>query len=193
MLAFWTGAVFRPAIRMRASSFGLPRGLVLGEVTAFGEEFDRFHAGNRRPDLVAPRRDAAFLRWRYRECPFGPYRAIAARAGNNLVGFTVFRTKPTHNGTQGIVNELEASADHPGLRAALLGTAVRNLIQAGADLVVSIPTSPKALKVHRRCWFQDSKRTPYLYVAPGSAARLGLPADGARWSMSMGDCDLDYF
>lgn len=191
--AAWTGALLRPAIRMRARAFAVPRGVVFSEVSSFGAEFDRFHEKNRRPDLVTPRRDAAFLQWRYKDCPFGPYHAIAAHAGGEAVGFTVYRTKQSHNGTQGIVNELEADPATPGLAASLLGAALHGLLDAKAHLITALPTDPATLSVFRRAWFLDWKRTPHLYVAPGAAAKLGLPADGARWSMSMGDCDLDYF
>jgi GNAT superfamily N-acetyltransferase len=192
-LAGWTGGPASAVIRMRLRSFSLPHGAALCEVTEFGEEFDHFCTANLRPDIVRPRRNAAFLRWRYLDCPFGPYRVLASRSASDLNGYVVYRTKPSHNGILGIVNELEADAGVPGLAEALLAAATRSLLDMKADLITSLPTDAHTREVFRRAGFLDARRTPYVYVAPGGAEELGLPTEGARWRMSMGDCDVDFF
>jgi hypothetical protein len=64
-------------------------------VSQFGDEFDRFFA------RVAPaygflvRRDAQYLRWRYRECPDPGAFVVAIRKWGRLTGWSVFRVRGT--------------------------------------------------------------------------------------------------
>lgn len=192
-LLSWSGGLGRMWARMRAGSHRLPAGIFLAEVSRFDEEFTAFQASLDDPEIVRPVRDAAYLEWRYRKCPFGPYRVKAARARDELAGFVVYRVKPSPHGRMGTINELEASPRIPGLREALLSAAVRDLLDEKPDLIVGVPTAPAQREAFRVAGFLDTGRSPYLYIAPGAAARLGLPLDGAQWSMSMGDSDVDYF
>jgi GNAT superfamily N-acetyltransferase len=178
--------------RLRAARFRLPRGITLQEVTAFDAGFDRFHAERLDPGEARPRRDAAYLAWRYLDCPFGPYRIRAARRGETLVGYVIYRPRPRRTGRIGAVTELEADPRVPGLAEALLALAVKDLLGERVDFIRAFPTDPEARRVFSRLGFIDARRTPYCYVSPGSLEKLGIPQDGRRWRMSLGDCDLDY-
>jgi hypothetical protein len=70
-----------------------PRGYQLELVTEAGEEFDRFFARVARAYAFLVRRDAAYLRWRYLECPDARYFLIAIRKWRRLTGWIVFRVR----------------------------------------------------------------------------------------------------
>jgi hypothetical protein len=69
------------------------RGFQLEEVRSVGQEWDDFF------DRVSPdfgflvRRDAAYIRWRYLECPDVRYIVIAIRQWKRLAGWSVFRVR----------------------------------------------------------------------------------------------------
>jgi GNAT acetyltransferase-like protein len=69
------------------------RGYRLELVREAGEEFDRFFADVRPfyPFLV--RRDAAYLRWRYLQCPDAGAFIVAIRKWGRLAGWSVFRVR----------------------------------------------------------------------------------------------------
>jgi GNAT superfamily N-acetyltransferase len=192
MAARWTRWPVRFFARVRAGRFRVPAGVSVTEIAAFDEAFDAFQRGPAHPDFVRPRRDAAYLRWRYLDCPFGPYRVLAARRGGELVGFTAFRARPRRAGRIGVVTELEADPRVPGLAEALLAAAVRDLVSERIDFIRAFPTDLARRAVFGRLGFMDARRTPYLYTSPGSLERLDIPRDGTRWQMALGDCDLDF-
>ncbi|MEM8993189.1 MAG: GNAT family N-acetyltransferase [Acidobacteriota bacterium] len=65
-------------------------------------EFDRLLRRVARHYGFLVRRDAAWLRWRYLDCPDAPpFRLIAARRGRKLVGWGVFRRRPAAGGDAG--------------------------------------------------------------------------------------------
>jgi GNAT superfamily N-acetyltransferase len=191
-LAGWTRVPAQAWARFRSRGFRMPDGIRVEEITSFTEEFDSLDEAQRDPLFVKPVRNAAYLRWRYLACPFGPFRILAARRGGELAGFVVHRTHSGHRGRVGTILEIEALADVPKLTEGLVASAVRNLLEERVDYIRAFPLDTETRRAFGRLGFVDSRRTPYIYVSPGAAEKLGLPADGARWRMSLGDCDLDF-
>jgi len=192
-LTGWTGGPVRALARARARVSSLPSGAEIRAVTGFGQEFDRLDRALRRPDRVRLRRDAAYLKWRYLDAPSGDYETFAAEQGRDVLGYVVFRTRTMSRGEEiGIINELEVDPRFPGLARVLLGTAVRSLLPRNLSFIRAMPTHSEERRAFRALGFMDTRRTPYLYVAPGAAQKLGLPAESSRWCLSMGDSDLDY-
>jgi len=64
--------------------------LVTDAGTALDGEFDRFFARVAPSYRFLVRRDAAYLRWRYLQCPDVPYFVVAIRKWRRLVGWSVF-------------------------------------------------------------------------------------------------------
>jgi GNAT superfamily N-acetyltransferase len=190
-LAGWTGGVVRTLIRARTRA-ALPSGVEIRPVTEFGEGFDRLDRALRRPDRVRLRRDASYLKWRYLDFPTGPYEVLAAEQGRDVLGYVVFRSRTNRGEEIGLINELEVDPRFPGLARALLGNAVQTLLPRGLSFIRAMPTHSEETRVFSGLGFLDTRKTPYLYVAPGVAQKLGLPADSSRWCLSMGDSDLDY-
>ncbi|MEM1179738.1 MAG: GNAT family N-acetyltransferase [Acidobacteriota bacterium] len=66
-------------------------------------------------------RDAAWLRWRYLECPDAPpFRLITAHRGRRLVGWAVFRRRPGAEGDQLLLVDALFEPRHVGAFADLL-------------------------------------------------------------------------
>lgn len=190
-LAGWTGSLTRALARARIRG-SLPPGVEVRSVTAFGEGFDRLDRALRRPDRVRLRRDASYLKWRYLDHPAGSYEVLAAEQGRDVLGYVVFRNRMNRGDEIGLINELEVDPRFPALARILLGKAVQGLLSRDLSFIRAMPTHREETQVFRSLGFLDTRRTPYLYVAPGAAQRVGLPADSSRWCLSIGDCDLDY-
>ena len=69
------------------------RGYQLEIVREPGEEFDRFFSDVRPSYSFLVRRDAAYLRWRYLQCPEAGAFIIAIRKWGRLAGWSVFRIR----------------------------------------------------------------------------------------------------
>jgi GNAT superfamily N-acetyltransferase len=191
-LAGWTGGPVRALTRVRSRVSSLPSGVEIRAVTAFGEGFDRLDRALRLPDRVRLRRDASYLKWRYLDGPSGSSEIFAAEQGRDVLGYVVFRTRTNRGEEIGLINELEVDPRFPGLARALLGKAVQSLLPRKLSFIRAMPTHSEETSVFRGLGFLDTRRTPYLYVAPGVAQKLALPADSSRWCLSIGDSDLDY-
>lgn len=70
-----------------------PRGYQLELVTSAGAEFDELFARAAPAYAFLVRRDAAYLRWRYLECPDVRYVLVAIRKWRRLAGWIVFRLR----------------------------------------------------------------------------------------------------
>jgi len=82
------GRVERPRFFSRVLS-----GLRVEEVLSFNDEWDDFFARVCQAYAFLVRRDAAYLRWRYLECPDRRYRIFAVRKRGILAGWGVFRAR----------------------------------------------------------------------------------------------------
>jgi len=69
------------------------RGYQLELARDFGGEFDRFFDRVAPPHEFLVRRDARYLRWRYRDCPDRGAFVVAIRKWRRLVGWSVFRIR----------------------------------------------------------------------------------------------------
>ena len=77
-------------------------------------------------------RDAAYLNWRYADCPTVQYGRYAAGTEAAVSGFVVFHTYEADGVVRGIVDELVCSPDDPDTVSGLLSAALADLAAAGA-------------------------------------------------------------
>lgn len=101
-----------------------PAELSVARVTALCADVDALYAHTRRAYRCLTRRDAAYLSWRYLDCPTFDYRVLAARRGAQLAGIAVLR--PHHElrpGACAVVDWLVPSDDHDA-QVALLAMAL---------------------------------------------------------------------
>ncbi len=65
----------------------------IDEIHSFTAEWDDFFERVKGSYKLLVKRDSAYLRWRYRDCPDREYRIFSVRRGKNLVGWSVFALK----------------------------------------------------------------------------------------------------
>ena len=65
------------------------RGVSIETITEFDESFDALNEDYASPKDVTVRRDFRYLNWRYANKPGTPYKIIAARKGETLLGYAV--------------------------------------------------------------------------------------------------------
>jgi hypothetical protein len=87
--------------------------------------------------LVAVKRDAAYLNWRFIEKPFENYVCKALYENSVLQGFVVFCIKEKHNGKIGYIMELIYSPNNFSAGKLLLEHAVGCLNSLNADLLLA--------------------------------------------------------
>jgi len=155
----------------------------------FDRSFDELWGavGGRR--TVAAVRDAAYLNWRYVQCPDRRYRRLAAFRAGKPQGLAVFRSKPKRR--TGYLLELFARNDCATTLRALLERAVASLAEEGVGLVTgSFPAASAEAAMLAEMGFQrwvTGLWNMHLVVvsdpAPGPRPQL----DASNWYFSLGD------
>lgn len=129
-------------------------------------------------------RTAAHLRWKYQDHPWLPYRFVAARSDRGLEGLLVIR----HDARESAIVDYCGPARGIEVKAALVGAALRHLLERGCERVVSETTDPEFKSVFWAQGFYRYRGRPTFCVhdkeaAPGEAAR--------HWFLMMGASDTD--
>lgn len=174
--------------------FGLKRtraagtGVQLSEIATFGEEHDALWRSLEPTDGVAIAKDAAYLNWRYVDCPAASYHRLAARAGGGLAGYIVWRDSGPND--DGYVLELAAKGDSRPVLSALLLDALESMAQNDAGLVMaSFPASSACLEVLRSAGFgawATRLKNMSLIVTPRPGGDRPEQAASA-WRYTLGD------
>lgn len=155
----------------------------------FDASFDELWGSVSTGRPVAVVRDAAYLNWRYVDCPGRCYRRIAAFGGGKLQGLAVIRCKTQRRAAY--LLELYARGDDPCTLSALLDSAVQLAATEQMGLVTAcFPAGSAEERALRRMGFQSWAKhlwNVHLLVITDPAAPpspvLGLP----NWHFSMGD------
>jgi|GEM_PF-1417181 len=174
--------------------FGLKRkpaaspGIELSEVAGFGKEYDELWRALEPLDGVAVVKDAAYLNWRYVDCPAASYGRLAAHTGGKLAGYIVWRS----NGPKGdgYVLELAARDDSEPVLRALLRAALESMARNNVGLVIaSFPPGAVCVRALRCAGFGSWAariKNMSLTVTPGrDGYRPEQPA--TAWRYTLGD------
>jgi GNAT superfamily N-acetyltransferase len=104
---------------------------------------------------VAVERDEAYLRWRLFDKPGESYRVLASERGGELSAMCAFAVKDKHGGRIGYVMELLHAPGGERDARRLLGSAVRQMADEGADSVLAwcLPHSPTFRAFVRHAFF----------------------------------------
>ena len=159
-----------------------------GRIDQFGPAFDTL-AARVGPRLgIAPRKDAAYRRWKDLEHPALRVAIYEARAGRELAGFTVLRERRTPS-EPGRLLELVADPADTRTLASLVGAALAHYARDGADRVESLATDPSIARALARALFVE--RPPALPLFHLRGERIDEPRlmrlDG--WHHSFGDSE----
>lgn len=153
------------------------------------ERFDEL-LSRARPRWIMGDKTAAYLNWRYAECPTVRYRffVVADRRGR-LQGYVVY----THVGETAVAADLFAADLGPTLDHLLVGFARRAWREGAATAALTfVGTSELTRRLPRLRFFpREPSRSLVLHVAPGTPPDVAAAlADRERWFMLDGELDI---
>lgn len=137
-------------------------------------------------------RDAAYLNWRYADCPTVKYGRYGAGTDAALGGFVVFHTYEAEGTVRGIVDELVCSPEDPETVKCLLSAALADLAKGGAVNAICWlpPWHPLGTRL-RALGFKEREARNYLIVVSNRARGRELEnlAEDSSWYYTHGDSD----
>jgi hypothetical protein len=164
-------------------------GIEIRSIDVFDDEFNQLWAnieGRRKLTLV---KDAAFLNWRYVDCPGREYSRIAAYRHNRLHGYAVFRATPSRR--DGFLLELQAMDDDPQTMTTLLAHSVQVMNDKGVGLFSASfnKDSPQTALLKKTGFVSWGTRlwNMELAVVPKAGGKSGPELQHENWSYSLGD------
>ena len=164
-------------------------GLTIRTIERFDGAFDELWAAAEKTRSVSAVRDAAYLNWRYLECPDRSYTRAAAFRGEQLEGFAVFSSRPSRN--TGYLLELQARGDNPQVLRVLLGQAIEALAKNGVGLVTaSFPAGSAEAEALAKMGFQRWVSRLWniqLVISKVHSRQIGPELALENWHFSLGD------
>jgi hypothetical protein len=188
---------FRPlADRLaRAGNFllqwGLPgrdpgSGRTIGRHDAsFDSEFTDFAARIGSSAGTCVQRTAAYLNWRYRDCPSGAYETLVARESGRIAGYAVLAQRESE------ATVVDLFGAPPAAASALLGTAARVAAQRGVQ-TLSMPMlegDPRT-GLARALGFRAREAVPVVLVEREPRTSASEAGGFAGWHLMHGDRDI---
>lgn len=159
-------------------------------VTTFTPDYDDLWERTRGSYMMCARRDAAYLNWKYRDCPHRRYALWEARVNRRLVGFAVSRHEMHRDLRLGWIVDLFTDAGDAHARDALLDAVMRSFREAGVARAQSFSLGlPLAASLRRRGFF--SARSPMRFCVRAKAQAAEVIAETERWHVVFGDSDMD--
>lgn len=159
-------------------------------VGSIGPEYDTLWERARGGFDACVRRDAAYVRWRYRDTPRRQYQIREAWRNGTLTGFTVTRHEDYRGVGLGWIVDLFAAADDGGTRDALLTDVMRGFVEARVARVQVLCTSDALARDLRRHGFFKGEAKGHLCARPNGIPDLESTTSG-RWHVVFGDGDWD--
>ena len=188
------GLCFSPAAALlrlcRPNSGG--RALTVTPISSFGREFDQFwETVSHDYDAICVR-DAAFLNWRFSQCPSRDYTIYAAHRGMTLAGYVVLHDIDLNGERVGVISDcLTRRHDRKTVRA-LISRAIQDLEARGVDrikCVISSGLDDLGRELRRSGLYLRLK------VPGGLLNQAGPHQDAVRaakdWYVTLADSDLD--
>jgi hypothetical protein len=183
------GVILRAAVGLRRP----PRqaaDLIVGPLRRPGPELDALWSRVRSSYAACVRRDAAYLRWKYLECPHKDYDLLEARRGEALAGFAVSRTEDHRGLRLGWLVDVFTEAGDGDAQSALIGAVLQAFRRSGVARAQAYCTSSGLARQLRRHGFFAGASRSLLCVAAKSGLS-GAVAERGRWHVVYGDGDMD--
>ncbi len=153
------------------------------------ERFDALLSRTRPPWIMGDK-TAAYLNWRYAECPTVRYRfLVVTDRRDHLLGYVVY----SHMNETAVAADLFAADLGPTLDHLLVGFARRARREGAATASLTfVGTSELTRRLSRLRFFpRESSRSLVLHVAPGTPPDVAAAlADRERWFMLDGELDI---
>lgn len=150
---------------------------------------------------VVGKRDAAFIKWRYWQCPVCTYGEYYAYRGDHLVGYAFSKRYRTPFGvTTGVLVDLFLSRLDTDCFDALTFMIVKALEKAGVDFLKAAFSDPWARSrlrtygfIDPSLWLPEERRPGPLLIATGPSLDWDKAThDINNWWLTRGDSEQDF-
>lgn len=176
--------------RLRHPERMLPSEVVLAPVARFDERYDALWAASGASYAMCVRRDAAYLNWKYLDCPHRRYDVVEATRGGALAGFVVSRHEERQGLRLGWIIDLFAHADDHAVRDALMGGVLDGFRRAGVARAQAFSMNAAVGAGLQRRGFRPG-RSPMQFCVRARVPSDGVFAATGRWHVMFGDSDMD--
>jgi GNAT superfamily N-acetyltransferase len=163
---------------------------VVQTVTSFSAEYDQLWERTRASHAMCVRRDAAYLNWKYAQCPHRKYDLWEARRGRELVGFAASRHEDYHGLRLGWIVDAYADAADDEARDALLRAMLASFRAAGVARAQAFAMSGALGRSLRHVGFVRGS-SPMQFCVRARAGRPAACRDPRLWHVVFGDSDMD--
>ncbi len=177
------------ALRHPARPLDAARAVEVRPATGFPAEYDGLWQTARAGYAMCVRRDAAYLRWKYLDCPHVRYDQLEARREGALCGFAVSRVAEHQGLKLGWILDLYSAADDDAARDALLQAQLDAFLRAGVARVQAFAMHAGLQASLRRRGFMPG-RSPMQFCVRTRVEDAPL-RDLGRWHVVFGDSDMD--
>lgn len=158
--------------------------------TGFGPEYDALWRRARASYAMCVAKGAAYLEWKYRQCPHRRYDVVEARRAGELTGFAVTRLDDYRGLRLGWIVDLFADANDHATKHALLARVLADFRAAGvARAQCYTMNAPLAGDLRRFGFFPGATAVQFcikFHADPGGAMQRR-----GDWNLMLGDGDLD--
>jgi hypothetical protein len=160
------------------------------DASDIGPDYDALWETARTGYDACVRRDASYVRWRYREPPHKQYQIIESRRRGSLTGFAVTRHEDYKGLRLGWIVDLFTAADDRESRDALLASVMQRFEDAGVARVQALCTSRGLAESLERHGFFAGEAKGHLCARANDIPFLA-GTDAGRWHVVFGDGDWD--
>jgi len=174
---------------LKAADLGRRRsaaGTTVTEVEEIDARFDQLDQRIGPSFPVVGCRNAAYLRWRYLECPDPTYEIVTAEQDGTLRGYAVFR----RHGKTGRIVDLYAEPD-PVVADGLVGRIVEIMRERGVA-TLSMPTLPDSVlaTLLERWGFRPRESAQFVVTTAVGGRWDGVVNQARNWFLTHGDRDV---
>jgi GNAT superfamily N-acetyltransferase len=167
-----------------------PADVAVRPVRGFSDEYVGLWERARASYAMCVRRDPAYLRWKYLDCPHRRYDLLEARRGGALVGYAVSRLDDYKGTRLGWIVDVFTDTRDEGAKDALIHALLASFRAAGVARAQAYSLNvPLAATLRRHGFFPGASAVQFCVksgVDPGGAF-----ADRGGWNLMFGDGDLD--
>jgi GNAT superfamily N-acetyltransferase len=162
----------------------------VARITRLSEDFDGLWARARSSYAMCVRRDAAYLNWKYADCPSRSYMLWEARRAGLLTGFAAGRTDDYRGLRLGWILDVFADAADRATKQALLRSILVEFRAAGVARAQAFSMNAAlAADLKRRGFLPGC--SPMQFCVRAKPESSAIFSDLARWHVVFGDSDMD--
>jgi hypothetical protein len=162
----------------------------LRPITSFGAEYDALWQRARASYSMCVRRDAAYLQWKYVQCPTRTYDLIEARRGGALCGFAVSRNEDHEGLKLGWILDVFADAGDRAVKDRLIGWILERFAAAGVARAQAFAMNA-ALGADLRARGFRRGSSPMQFCVRARVESGEAFARTGDWHVVFGDSDMD--